>query len=154
MAILKTDIAKKLDSTSPKARPLGRDTGAGLLRLTATYTATGAEATDDVIEIGEIPVGAELVPNLCTVVSEGLGGTTGTLAKIGDSAVDNRYSTTAIAVTAAGVVSVTPTNAVALLPYRATAETNRITATVGLASGNFAAGKRVRFQLVYTMSGH
>ncbi|HWL54281.1 MAG TPA: hypothetical protein VNQ90_17710 [Chthoniobacteraceae bacterium] len=153
MATIKTDLIGKLEATSPKARPLGYETGASLLRLTATYTATGDEAAGDVIEIGELPIGAELVPNLCTVISEGLGGTTGTITKLGDAEDDDRYSATAIALTAAGIVNVTATNAAALTPYRVTEETKRIAGTIGLASGSFTAGKKVRFQLVYVMSG-
>ena len=150
----KTELAKKLDSISAKQRPSGFEVGVALLCLTATYITTGTEAATDVIDIGEIPAGAQLVPSLSRVISEGIGGTGATIAKLGDATVDNRYSTTAIALTAAGVVAVTPTNAVALIPYTVTPETTRIKATLALASGSITAGKRVRFELIYRMPGH
>jgi|GEM_PF-1683479 len=150
----KTALAEKQDSTAAKNRPNGFETGAALLCLTATYTATGTEVASDVIDIADLPIGAQLVPNLCTVVSEGLGGTTGTIAKLGDAEDDDRYSATAIALTAAGIVAVTPTNAAMLTPHTVTEATQRIKGVIGLASGSFTAGKKVRFQLVFKMPGH
>ncbi len=155
MPTFKTQLATKQSSTTtPKTRPTGFETGAGLLCLTATYTTTGAEAAGDVLEIGDLPVGAQLLPSLSRVVSEGVGGTTATIAKLGDAKDDDRYSTTAIGLTATGIVAVTPTNAAALEPFTITHETRRVAGVLGLASGSFSAGKKVRFELVYKMQGH
>lgn len=150
----KTELAKKLDATSAKQRPLGHETGAGLLCLTATYITTGTEVATDVIDIGEIPAGAQLVPTLSRVISEGIGGTGAAISKLGDAAVDDRYSSTSIALTSAGIVAVTPTNAAALIPYTITPETARIKATLALSSGSITAGKKVRFELIYKLPGH
>jgi hypothetical protein len=122
--------------------------------LTATYTTTGAEAAADVLEIGDLPAGAQLIPGLSRVVSEGVGGTTATIAKLGDASDDDRYSATAIALTNAGIVTVTPTNAIALTPYTITADTRRIKGVLGLAAGPVTAGKKVRIELIYKMAGH
>ncbi len=153
-ATLQTALAKNQDSTAAKSRPNGFETGAGLQCLTATYTTTGNEADGDVLEIGDLPVGAQLLPSLSRVVSEGVGGTTATIAKLGDADNDDRYSATAIALTSAGIVAVTATNAIALEPFTVTPDTQRIKGVLGLASGSFTASKKVRVELIYKMPGH
>lgn len=154
MPTFKTALAAKQDSNNPRTRANGFETSAGLQVLTATYTTVGTEAADDVISIADLPVGAVLIPSLSRVISEGIGGTGATAATIGDASDVDRYSATAVALTAAGIVAVTPTAAIALTPHVITEATKRITATLALASGSITAAKKIRFELVYKMPGH
>jgi hypothetical protein len=73
-----------------------------------TYVTKATELTADIIKLWQIPPGVVIYAENIKVFSEGVGGTTVTITKIGDQAVDNRYSTTAIALTAAGIVVNTP----------------------------------------------
>jgi len=152
--IYKTDLIKKIDALSVKQRPSGNQLGAALQRQTATYTFTGEEADGDIIELGELPVGATLLPDLSKIISEGVGGTGGAISSIGTPNDDDAYSSTSINITSAGINAITPTNASMLSPIVVTEATKRVIAKLALTSGSFTAGKKIRAQLVFTQPGH
>ena len=160
--LFKTDIATAQDATNPRNRANGFLTTAEILRLTAVVVIAGTEADGDVIDIGDLPNGAQLIPGHCQVSTDGVGGTGATVASIGDAGSATRYSSTAIAITAAGTTTVTPTSAAGATPYAVTipapgvsgTATNRIKATLGLTSGSLTAGKLLRFTLFYVIPGN
>jgi hypothetical protein len=65
-------------------------------------------ASGDIIKLARLDPGITIYANEIVVYSEGIGGTTVTFTALGDQQTANRYTTTAIALTAAGWVSVTP----------------------------------------------
>jgi hypothetical protein len=71
------------------------------------YKVVATEATGDILKLFQLPAGAVVMPEQMQVFSEGIGGTSVTLTKIGDQADDDRYTATAVALTAAGIVSIT-----------------------------------------------
>jgi hypothetical protein len=144
MAALSTDIYVGQSSVNVKDRVDGNKVTGDMKTFTAIYTATGLEAVGDVLSIVQLPVGAILNADSLRVTTDGVGGTTATLATIGDAGTAARYSATAVALTAAGTnLTVTGVNANALTPYPVTKDTNVIQATLGLAAGAFTAGKKV-----------
>lgn len=151
MPTFTTDIAaaqqdyRGLQKRPDAARVTGRN---GILE--AIYTTTGAEAAADIIDIGDVPVGAVVIPELCRVAGEASGGTGTTIATIGDSADADRYSATAIALTSAHATTVTPaiaTGVVVRTPV--TEDTKTIKAVLGLSSGSLTAGRRIVFTIVF-----
>lgn len=152
MAILNSDISVRQNSGLLKDRVVNNQNINGDLRfLTATYTTTGAELANDVINIAAIPVGARVVADFCRVSTDGVGGTGAAIAKLGDAASDNRYSATSIAIVSAGTTLVTPVAAFAVAPTPVTAGNEVIKATVALSSGSFTAGKKITFRLAYLL---
>ena len=153
MATLKTDLASKQDSNSPKLRASGFLAAGTVSRVSATYIATGAEVAGDIIDIADLPAGAQILPGRGTIATDGVGGTGATIATIGDAGSAARYSSTAVAVVAAGVTAITPANAVAVAPYTVEAGNTRIKAVIGLTSGSLTAGKKSRFELIFSAPG-
>ncbi len=119
-----------------------------LLWATVTRTVDATEAAADVINIIDLPVGARLVPDLMKVANDGAGGTSVTISKIGDAEDDDRYSATAVALTAAGNVAVTPTNAISVTPFTITETTKTIKAVLA-GTLPMTAGKKIVFKVPY-----
>ena len=66
------------------------------------------EASGDIIQIGRLDPGVVVHADEVTVMSEAIGGTSVTFTAVGDQQVANRYSTTAIPLTAAGYNKMVP----------------------------------------------
>lgn len=118
---------------------------------TAIYTVTGNETTADLIAILSLPIGAVVIPDLCKVSSDGIGGT-GAITQIGDAASAARYSATSIAVASAVTTAVTTTNAIAVAnpPYQVVAGNETILATLTFATA-ITVGKLIVFRIVYIL---
>lgn len=142
------EYAKQV-SPNPANRIPGYETSAPLRFARARYTSSGSEAADDIIRILKLPVGARVVPHLIRVSCEAMGGTGTTLATIGDEVDDDRYSATAVVLTSAANLAVTPTAAIGLDPWTITEATSTITAKVGLSSGSVTANKDIEFLIPY-----
>lgn len=152
MALLYTEVASReaagpnLENRSKTAAHVGR----ALQIRESRYTMTGAEAAGDVINIMNLPVGAQVKPELCRVINEAVGGTGTALSKIGDVGDDDRYSATSISLTSAASTGVTPVGALTNA-YVIQAGNETLKATVALSSGNTTAGKIVIFQIAYLL---
>jgi hypothetical protein len=151
MASLNTDIyAGQIGNVRDRVE--GQKVTGDTKSFTVIYTTTGTEAVGDVLNIVALPIGSILHPEALRVSTDGVGGTTATLATIGDAGSANRYSSTAVGITSAGTaVTVTPQNAVSITPYAVTKDTNVVQATLGLASGAFTAGKKVLIRGAFRM---
>ncbi len=126
-----------------------RESG-GLKTAWAVYTTTGAEINNDVIRITNLPIGA--VVTGIRVSNDALGGTGTTIASIGDAGSANRYSATAIAAVNAATTVATLVPATFFgQPYKVTAATQMLQATIGLSSGSIAANKTIAFLVEYTV---
>lgn len=149
MANLATAEYTKQISPNPKDRLPGTETSSPLRWMRARYTSTGAEAAADVLYICKLPIGARVVPHLIRVSCEAMGGTGTTLATIGDLVDADRYSATAVTLTSAANLAVTPTAAIGLDPHTIIEGTDIITATLGLSSGSVTADKDIEFLIPY-----
>jgi hypothetical protein len=110
------------------------------------YKIVGTEASGDILKLVQLQNGVIVYPEQSAVISEGIGGTGVTLTAIGDQAKANRYSATAVALTAAGVVPLTVIAAV-----KTDSTNNVIQATLG---GTLPAtvGKKFWLKLAYRIS--
>lgn len=153
MATFKTDVAAGQQSLSTRDRVQGKKVTGQPCIVDALYTVAtpSIEQANDLVDIAELPVGAQLIPDLCRVSTDGVGGTTSTIATLGDALDDDRYSASAIAIVSAASSTVTPTNAIMSSPWTITDATKVIKAKLGLASGNYTAGKIIRFRLAFIM---
>lgn len=109
------------------------------------------EASGDILKLGRLDPGVTVLANEIVVQSEGIGGTTVTLTALGDQQTANRYSTTAVALTAAGYVTVTPVVATTTPDIIVTKDVNDVLqATLG---GTLPAtvGKRFWVKVKYRM---
>lgn len=149
MANLNTDIYAA-DIGNIRQRSDGKLTSGKIMRLSAVYTCTGAEANNDVIRIADLPIDGIVIPALCNISSDGTGGTTPTIAKLGDAGDDDRYSATAVALTAS-FNRVTPAVPVSHTPFEITEATKTLQAVVGLADGAMTAGKKITFEIFYVI---
>ena len=151
MPILKTDIAEaQQDYRGLAKRPDGAKVTGKLGYLEAVYTTTGTEANGDIIDIGDIPEGAIVLPERCRIASEGCGGTGTAITALGDSVTTNRYSTTGYSLMSAGLKDVIPvleTSVIVRTPV--TAATKTIKARFALSSGSVTAGKKIVFMIEY-----
>lgn len=77
------------------------------------YKFTGSEASGDILQLFQLPPGVAVYADDIKLLSEGIGGTTVTFTALGDQQTANRYSTTAIPLTAA-------VNGAAVVPVAAT----------------------------------
>lgn len=140
-------------SRNPKDRVEGQRVSGDHFILEAKYTATAAEVTADVLQIGQIPVGSHLLPEKCWFFTDGVGGTSIIFTSIGDALDAARYATSDIALTAASTVPimVVPTVALLLARYPVLATSNIITATT---AGTFpmTAGKIIVCHLEYRIA--
>jgi hypothetical protein len=66
------------------------------------------EASGDILQLGRLDPNVVVHADDITVLSEGIGGTTITFTAVGDQQSANRYSTTAIPLTAAGYAKLVP----------------------------------------------
>lgn len=66
-----------------------------------------AEVSGDILKFGRLDPGVTVLANEILFVTEAVG-SAATITAIGDQAVANRYSTTAVTLTAAGYFAVTP----------------------------------------------
>lgn len=115
------------------------------------YKFTGAEATGDILNLVQLPNGTIVYTEHSAVSSEGIGGTTVTFTKIGDAVDDDRYSATAVALTAAGFVPLTVIAANRAVPWVIDKDTNLIKAVLG-GTLPATAGKRIWLKLAYRVS--
>lgn len=151
MATLKTDVYLGQSSGNVGSRVTGNKVTGEVRYLTGLYTATGAEAAGDVVQIGQLPVGAIVLPRQSTVSSDGVGGTSATVTKLGDASTDNRYSATSIAITSAISSAVTPVAGIEASQYQVDSTTCVLQATLGLGSGSYTAGKKILFIIAFLM---
>jgi hypothetical protein len=109
------------------------------------------EATGDIIQFGRLDPGITVQADNMKLLSEGIGGTTVTLTAIGDQQVANRYTTTAVAATAAGYVTITPVPATTIPEVTITAGVNDV--IQGTLGGTLpaTAGKRIWLRVRYRM---
>lgn len=151
MATLYTDIAAaQQDYRGLSKRPDGSKVTGKYGVLEAVYTATGLEANGDIIDIGDIPEGAVVIPEESRIASEACGGTGSAIATVGDSADADRYSATSVALTSAATAALTPAIATSIIVRTAaTAATKTIKAAFALSSGAMTAGKKVVFTIVF-----
>jgi hypothetical protein len=150
-----------LDQTSGNPRKrLDSQVASGDIRwIEIPYVTTGAEGAGDILNVYQLNNGVVVLPEQSWVASEGIGGTAITISKLGDAVDDDRYGT-AIALTAAGVVSPltynlaasiitrTPTNSGDVLA--GTPATNVLKATL---AGTFpaTANKKVIFGIAFRL---
>lgn len=115
------------------------------------YAIKGTEASGDILKLGQIQNGVVVYPEQSAVISEGIGGTSVTLTAIGDAVVTNRYSATAVALTAAGFVPLTVIAANRAAMVKTDSTNNVIQATLG---GTLPAttGKKFWLKLAYRIS--
>jgi hypothetical protein len=115
------------------------------------YKIVGTEASGDILKLVQLQNGVIVYPEQSAVISEGIGGTGVTLTAIGDQAKANRYSATAVALTAAGVVPLTVIAANRAAPVKTDSTNNVIQATLG---GTLPAtvGKKFWLKLAYRIS--
>lgn len=154
MATGNTDLYAKQASPNLGNRARGDNLTATLLVLIATYTMTGAEAANDIINIASLPQGTMIFPHLSEVTGDGIA-TTATL-DVGDndvlgvgSAVDADRYADGLNVAAAGS-DLFNANACAAetTPYRLGSD--------AIIKGLFAtmatpvAGKKLVFRIVYS----
>lgn len=107
------------------------------------------EATGDILRLGRLDGGVMIYSNEIVVYSEGIGGTTITFTALGDQQTANRYTTTAVALTAAGYVNVTPVVATTIPDVVITSGVNDI--IQGTLGGTLpaTAGKRIWVRIKY-----
>jgi len=149
--LLGTDTFQKQASTNPGARPLGQVISGDVQEITGTYTTTAADAAADIIPLFKLPVGAILRDMYVT--TDGIGGTGFIFSSIGDAGDDDRYATTDIALTAAGIeIKMTARNTNALAPFAVdTAANQTVTGTLASGSGTVTAGKLIVIRASYRM---
>ncbi|GAA5120675.1 hypothetical protein JIN84_05880 [Luteolibacter yonseiensis] len=150
MATYQTDTAKLQapGGAGDSGRAPGGLVSADVLMLTATYTLRGDETTADSIEIGTAPAGSRLVPHLCRVVSEAVGGSFA--GSIGDAADATRYST-ALTLSSAATLAFAGAQSGALSPVLNTANTPILFKVTGAPAASLASkDKKVTFLLAFT----
>lgn len=124
---------------------------------TATYTVTTALAANDVIRIAKLPAGAQVIPHLSQIDSDGVGATTATV-KIGDldttvagvdASDDDRYGA-AIDVNAAGkdLFDSSTRGVASNTPYTLQSD-SWITATVATLTGTATDARKLTFRIAY-----
>ena len=116
---------------------------------TLEYKFVGTEASGDILKLGRLDPGTTVIADEMKVLSEGIGGTSVTFTAVGDQAVANRYTTTAIALTAAGFVSLTPVAATTIPEVVITKDVNDV--IQGTLGGTLPAtvGKRIWVRVRY-----
>lgn len=155
MAAFKTVEATAQDSGLVRNRVAADQAGGEVRYAEFTYEFTGTEAASgDTIEIGDIPVGATVLPELSSVSNEAsMGGSALALPKIGDAGDDDRYSGTSISVNSstAGRTALTPNFAASVIPrHTITEDTKRLVATFTRTNAA-TAGKKLIFSIAYRL---
>jgi hypothetical protein len=136
---------------NPRNRLSSAATNAEIRIAEIEYKVKGTEAAGDILKLYQIQNGVVVYTELSAVSSEGIGGTGVTLTKIGDAADDDRYSTAAVALTAAGFVPLTVIPANRAVPWVTDGTSNVIQATLG-GTLPATAGKRFWLKLAYRIS--
>lgn len=121
----------------------------------SVLTATGTEAaTGDSFVIAKIPVGAVVLPEETKIANEAsMGGSVLSIVKIGDAAVDDRYTATATTIHSsnAAVQSITPNIAASVIPrWKATKDTQEVIAAFTRTNA-MTAGKKILFRVAYKL---
>jgi len=150
MAILNSTIYTQQTQAGTKGfggRASAVNVSGAMCYATFTYTVTGSETTADTINFGRLPEGAVVIPGLCRISSDGIGGT-GAITKIGDGGVDNRYSSTSVAVASAGSTAFTPTNGQVVTPVGVPDGYETITGVLTFSSA-ITTGKKITLNMVY-----
>lgn len=151
MATFKTDIQTGQTGFAV-SRPEGEKVTGEVMFAQAEWTVpTTTVTTGDTIEIITLPVGAIVIPELSRTNTDGLGGTTPAISKIGDSADDDRYTATSQAVLSAGANAWTPNVTASVVPrYVVTKDTNVLIATL-THGGAPTAGKKIGWLIAFRM---
>jgi len=139
MATLLTDLKAAL--TNPKDRLGGAATRGRVNHTTATYSVAAAMADTDTIEIMDLPVGAIVLPEYSSVITDGVGSSTCTL-NIGDAGDADRYAT-ALDMTSAGKVDF---DAFPIADYEVVEANKTLVATVSL-TGAAAGTETLKFSI-------
>jgi hypothetical protein len=155
MAILKSDASLKQDAALLADRVEGVDSTGEIRFAEATYTMTGSEAaTGDSIDICDVPVGAVVIAELCSVANEAsMGGSDLALPTLGDAVTANRYSATSVAVhsSTAGRTAFTAVPANVIARHTVTTATRRVRA--GFTRTNApTAGKKLKFVIAFRLA--
>jgi hypothetical protein len=114
------------------------------------YKFVGTEASGDILKLGQLPPSVTVVAADIKLVSEGIGGTTVTFTALGDQQTANRYTTTAVPLTAAvNWASITPVVATTVPFVTITAGINDV--IQGTLGGTLpaTAGKRIWLRVPY-----
>lgn len=151
MATFKTDVQAGQTGFA-RDRVEGQKVTGEVRFAEATWTVPStAVTTGDTIEVVTLPVGAVVIPELSRTNSEGLGGTTVAISKIGDAADDDRYTASSVAVVSAGSTAWTPAQATSVVPrYATTQDTSVVLATL-THGGAPIAGKRLSFLIAFRL---
>ena len=123
-----------------------------LREATLEYKFGGTEASGDILKFGRLDPGVTVQSDSMKLLSEGIGGTTVTLTAIGDQQTANRYTTTAVAATAAGFVAITPAVATTIPEVTITQGVNDV--IQGTLGGTLPAtvGKRIWLRVRYRLN--
>jgi hypothetical protein len=157
MATFYTAQATTQNTGELKSRVDGNLASGDIRYAEFTYTFDGTEAASgDTIEIGDIPVGSVVIPELSKIANEAsMGGSALAITKIGDASDDDRYSATSISVNSstAGVTNVTPAVGASVIPrFVVTSATKRLVATFTRTNAA-TAGKKIAFIIAYRIGG-
>lgn len=152
MATFQTDIQTAQASSNPKDRTNGQKVTGEMQYAEATWTVPSTTVTSgDNIEIITLPVGAVVYPELSRTITDGLGGTTPAIPKIGDAGDDDRYTATSQSVTNAANAAWTPNAGASVIPrYAVTKDTTVLIANL-THGGAPTAGKKLQWLIAWRM---
>lgn len=115
------------------------------------WTLPAGVLTNDIIELVTLPVGAVVYPEYSRTISNGTGGTSTSIAKIGDYGDDDRYSVSVQAVNTAANAFWIPAPLTSVFPrYVVTKDTAVVTATI-THGGAPTAGQKLQFIICFRM---
>lgn len=152
MPTFKSDLKTQQDNPNVRQRVDAQYSNREDRAFEAIWTILGTEAVGDFIEFFDLPIGAYFLPEESRFISDGIGGTSVTFTKIGDLVDDDRYTATAIALTAAGIVAITPIGANLLDRFKVAAGSQTIRGVLG-GTLPATAGKRVKLIGKYRLPG-
>lgn len=155
MAIRKTDSATLQDAALLADRVEGILQSGEIRYAEAVYTMLGTEAaTGDSIDICDVPVGAVVIPELCSVTNEAsMGGSDLALPTLGDAVDPDRYSATSVSVHSAnaGRTVFTAVPGIIISRWTVTDATKRIRAAFTRTNAPTAA-KKLKFVIAYRLA--
>ena len=151
-ATLKSEYYKNQTDELVRYRAASNIANGEFREATLEYKFTGAEASGDILQFGRLDPGVTVQSDNIKLLSEGIGGTTVTLTALGDQQTANRYSTTAVAATAAGFVPVVPVPATTIPEVTITKDVNDV--IQGTLGGTLpaTAGKRIWLRVRYRLN--
>jgi len=155
MATFNTAEATKQNDALLANRVQGNLATGDIRYVEATYTCTGTEAASgDIIDVTDVPVGCQVIPELCRVSNEAsLGGSSVAIPTLGDAGDADRYSATSVSLNSstAGSQAFTAAVATSVLPrFTVTAATKRIQAAFARTNA-VTAGKKISFLIAYRL---